>query len=92
MSEYERSLYTTSFITQPFANPPYYEKIKYFPFSKIWDILENEERKCIINKTDASITKAKDRNACNWHRCDRGSLDERIWFKIPEELRNHNAY
>jgi hypothetical protein len=67
------------------SNP--YRTYEYHPFSDIWNLLENEERRVLINKSDCSISKAKIRNMCDWFRCDHGSMDERIWFKIPERLR-----
>jgi hypothetical protein len=57
-------------------------------FSEIWDLLDNDERhrlkECSRYLTYES---AKSIPMKNWARTYKGSIDEKIWLKIPENAR-----
>jgi len=59
-------------------------------FESIWDKLNNDERallNCCVKGLYNSTRRGKDIYLNTWNRMDRGSLDEKIWYKIPQKYR-----
>jgi hypothetical protein len=60
-------------------------------FKEIWDLLENDER-CRLKECSDLHTYESTKNIPmrNWRRLYSGSIDEKIWLKIPEEVRYYD--
>ena len=53
-------------------------------FADIWDELNNFQRWHVLGCSNGDINVAKKKKLCIWARCNPGSIDEEIYFKIVE--------